>query len=568
MLLQFLTDSNTDKMQEAISWLVDGHHPPDFPQWLRHHVYWDDPLIRATDWLDNPTLYEETQPPIKRLDKALKRIIYQPEFRMSPISDDEDDATLDEHDAFDVTAGLLKLVEKRIQPYDSDSFPSERPHISLVDVPSVHDWHAWPSDPSSPISSFESIDINEPTQADSTSLEMSEAVEKHAPSTCAKPVLISNNRAKFSCYIPGCTKSFTRAANLRSHIHAHQNLRPFLCSQCNKAFRRPEELSRHTKERHNGSPKKHICGVLGEPGPRGCGQSFTRAEALRRHQRNAKPGTFCQKLPEQGEPHNLRTTPSKRMRKSSAYAVEPEESSGNLTANLVDADHEEIAEQQRSERGRTTVDTGIANIGSPGRTSPSTMQLQGSRESLTNLDLIRRDSSHFLQEKPERVAKTSSQQLKEGLENERSVPLSRDGNSYLANHFRKQTEILEEFEDLGNIPTKLDDLADAASGVHDTSGINQVAPTAPQLRFSSPSWYCTRCQMSRDDPVCYSRDCITSPKSNIFALYYWCKTCQEFRTVVMDPLTGYDEDDRRRRLCRYCRDHLSTDGYILDPQRL
>lgn len=121
---------------------------------------------------------------------------------------------------------------------------------------------------------------------------------------------------------------------------------------------------------------------------------------------------------------------------------------------------------------------------------------------------------------------------------------------------------------MGNIPTTLDDLADAASGVHDTSGINQVAPTAPQLRFSSPSWYCTRCQMSRDDPVCYSRDCITSPKSNIFALYYWCKTCQEFRTVVMDPLTGYDEDDRRRRLCRYCRDHLSTDGYILDPQRL
>jgi hypothetical protein len=216
--------------------------------------------------------------------------------------------------------------------------------------------------------------------------------------------------------------------------------------------------------------------LIGKPGTSGCGRSFTRAEALRRHQKNLKHGTFCQKLPEQDE-LIWRPFPGKRKRKrkSNAYAVELEESSGNLIASLVDADHEEIAEQQRSDRGRTTVDTGIADIGSSGRTSPSTMQLQEFLESLTNLDLI---TSHILQEKPKRVALTSSQHVLEQLENYKLVLRSLDDESHIASG---RIQVMKQFlYNTRSEPSPLYDLADIASGDQAMSGINPVALTSSQ----------------------------------------------------------------------------------------
>lgn len=91
--------------------------------------------------------------------------------------------------------------------------------------------------------------------------------------------------AKFKCSFPKCERRFTRHANLQSHIRVHCHDRPFKCTRCFKAFTRPEDCSRHVKERHEGTSKQHICGILGKPGPEGCGQKFTRAEALRRHLR-------------------------------------------------------------------------------------------------------------------------------------------------------------------------------------------------------------------------------------------------------------------------------------------
>jgi uncharacterized Zn-finger protein len=101
--------------------------------------------------------------------------------------------------------------------------------------------------------------------------------------------------AKFECSLPNCKKRFTRRVNLEAHIRAHSNHeRPFLCNKCERRYARIEDLNRHVKEAHTFTSKQHICGILGKPGPEGCGQSFTRAEALRRHLRS-KAGSICRR---------------------------------------------------------------------------------------------------------------------------------------------------------------------------------------------------------------------------------------------------------------------------------
>jgi hypothetical protein len=101
--------------------------------------------------------------------------------------------------------------------------------------------------------------------------------------------------AKFECSLPNCKKRFTRRVNLHAHIRAHSNNeRSFLCNECERRYARIEDLNRHVKEAHTCTLKQHVCGILGKPGPKGCGQSFTRAEALRRHLRS-KTGSKCGK---------------------------------------------------------------------------------------------------------------------------------------------------------------------------------------------------------------------------------------------------------------------------------
>jgi uncharacterized Zn-finger protein len=99
--------------------------------------------------------------------------------------------------------------------------------------------------------------------------------------------------AKFECSLPDCKKRFTRRVNLQAHIRVHSNNdRTYICTECDRRFARIEDHRRHVKERHTGTSKQHVCGILGTPGPEGCGQSFTRAEALRRHLRS-KAGSKC-----------------------------------------------------------------------------------------------------------------------------------------------------------------------------------------------------------------------------------------------------------------------------------
>lgn len=101
--------------------------------------------------------------------------------------------------------------------------------------------------------------------------------------------------AKFECSRPGCQKRFTRRVNLEAHTLAHFDS-PLIhhCTECDRKFACIEDLRRHVRERHRRIKKQHVCGVLGTSGPEGCGQNFTRAEALRRHLRS-KAGSKCGK---------------------------------------------------------------------------------------------------------------------------------------------------------------------------------------------------------------------------------------------------------------------------------
>ena len=79
-----------------------------------------------------------------------------------------------------------------------------------------------------------------------------------------------------------CKKSFSRAENLRNHIHTvHEGKKNYKCKTCDKSFSRAQILKKHIHTVHEGH-KDYKCNY--------CGKSFFTATHLKRHVHNIHEG--------------------------------------------------------------------------------------------------------------------------------------------------------------------------------------------------------------------------------------------------------------------------------------
>ncbi|RXK37673.1 hypothetical protein M231_05085 [Tremella mesenterica] len=58
----------------------------------------------------------------------------------------------------------------------------------------------------------------------------------------------------FGCPFPGCNQFYSRLEYLKRHQRKHQDVRPFLCADCRKAFARSDVLLRHRRRCHPTPP--------------------------------------------------------------------------------------------------------------------------------------------------------------------------------------------------------------------------------------------------------------------------------------------------------------------------
>jgi len=99
----------------------------------------------------------------------------------------------------------------------------------------------------------------------------------------------TKTESSFCCPYPGCSRAFRFYCDIKRHLCAHSNQRPYTCTYpgCSKAFKRPDTLKIHYKS-HTAAPS-HIC-----PFP-DCNVRYNTKAALKSHLRNhrKKNETCC-----------------------------------------------------------------------------------------------------------------------------------------------------------------------------------------------------------------------------------------------------------------------------------
>lgn len=85
---------------------------------------------------------------------------------------------------------------------------------------------------------------------------------------------VSNSQGQFVCTL--CNKTFRRKAYLRKHMNNHTDDRPYPCQYCGKVFRSLTNRAKHVLN-HAVGPKTFTCNV--------CGNGFANKGGLDRHSR-------------------------------------------------------------------------------------------------------------------------------------------------------------------------------------------------------------------------------------------------------------------------------------------
>lgn len=124
--------------------------------------------------------------------------------------------------------------------FDSDSEPmrrektrnEKRPHATRSD-------NAFNQAEPDASTTRQSPDSSPPGRSDKDEFAYSQRLGADFPD----PPQFPRHPATFECNI--CSKRFTRAYNLRSHLRTHIDERPFVCTVCGKAFARQNDRQRH-----------------------------------------------------------------------------------------------------------------------------------------------------------------------------------------------------------------------------------------------------------------------------------------------------------------------------------
>ncbi|KAI8810285.1 hypothetical protein BJ742DRAFT_198929 [Cladochytrium replicatum] len=163
-----------------------------------------------------------------------------------------------------------------------------------------------------------------------------------SPGTQASTALPNGRHA---CPVPGCTRTFARYHNIKSHLICHTDYRPYKCEVCEMSFRRSHDLRRHVQATHS-TDRPFTCDQ--------CKKSFSRKDHYRRHVNKevCVPMRVTLPLPSDNTPPPNKTTPSL----SSLPLPEP------ITANSANAiSHGGISPQQFNVSAPTSLDSTVAS---------------------------------------------------------------------------------------------------------------------------------------------------------------------------------------------------------------
>ncbi|KAF9323117.1 hypothetical protein BG006_001746 [Podila minutissima] len=130
----------------------------------------------------------------------------------------------------------------------------------------------------SSLSSVHSHSDHRRQSSSSTTPPTSSSSSSSSTSKASRPLADTIEKRMHPCTFEGCSKSFTRAFNLRSHLNTHNGERPHKCPEegCDWDFVRRHDLDRHVKSKHMAN-KPYAC--------KQCSSRFGRSDALQRHRR-------------------------------------------------------------------------------------------------------------------------------------------------------------------------------------------------------------------------------------------------------------------------------------------